>query len=122
MPGIEGKVLMARMLNNIRQAPPKAIGGLTVTKFDDLLEENGWMGPYKGATDKASRNFLIFQLGELARIALRPSGTEPKAKAYIEVCSPPCSHGMSDADWSKRCAEVDMLAAKLAEAFMALCK
>ena len=85
------------------------------------LDENGLMGPYKGATDMASRNFLIFQLGDNARIALRPSGTEPKAKAYIEVCSPPCPHGLSDADWQKRCGEVDTTAQKIAEAFLLLC-
>ena len=93
-----------------------------MTAFDDLLNENGWMGPYKGATDKASRNFMLFQFGESARIALRPSGTEPKAKAYIEVCSAPCPHGLADADWQKRCAEVDQLAQKLAEEFLQLCK
>ncbi len=122
MPGIEGKTLMARMLDRLRQAPPKSVAGLAVTGFDDLLDENGWMGPYKGATDKASRNFMIFTLGDNARIALRPSGTEPKAKAYIEVCSPPCPHGLSDADWQKRCAEVDAAARTIAEAFMLLCK
>jgi phosphoglucomutase len=133
MPGVEGKVLMARMLNNIRLSPPQSIGGLEVTKRDDLLDENGWLGPYKGGTDKASRNFLLFTLapnparkerGETceARIALRPSGTEPKAKAYIEVCSAPCPHGLSDADWQKRCADVDALAQKIAEAFLLLCK
>src|SRR5439155_16856277 len=104
-----------------------------VTKFEDLQDEAGWMGPYQGATDKAARNFLIFTLtpnpfpggrGDNmdARISLRPSGTEPKAKAYVEVCSPPCPHGMSDADWQKQCAEVDATAEKLAAAFLALCK
>ncbi|MBI3821548.1 MAG: phospho-sugar mutase [Planctomycetes bacterium] len=122
MPGVEGKVLMARMLNKLRNSPPKKIGALAVTKLDDLLDEAGWMGPYKGATDKASRNVLLFQLGENARIALRPSGTEPKAKAYIEVCSPPCPRGLSAAAWHKACTEVDATAVKIAEAFLALCK
>lgn len=122
MPGIEGKMLMARMLNNLRQSPPKTIGDFKVTKFEDLQDENGWMGPHKGATDKAARNFLIFTLGEQARISLRPSGTEPKAKAYVEISSPPCPHGMSDADWRKKCAEVDATAIKLADAFAQLCK
>src|SRR5262245_18086835 len=122
MPGIEGKTLMARMLNNLRKSPPKKIGDLAVTKFEDLQDENGWMGPDKGATDKAARNFLIFTLGENARISLRPSGTEPKAKAYVEVCSSPCPHGMSDTDWGKKCTGVDSTATKLAEAFAQLCK
>jgi phosphoglucomutase/phosphomannomutase len=122
MPGIEGKTLMARMLDNLRKAPPKKIGELAVTKFEDLQDENVWMGPLKGTTDKAARNFLIFQLGESARISLRPSGTEPKAKAYVEVCSAPCPHGASDADWHKRCADVDALAQRLADAFHQMCK
>jgi phosphoglucomutase len=122
MPGIEGKTLMARMLNRLRQSPPAMIGDLPVTKFEDLQDENGWMGPHKGATDKAARNFLVFTLGDNARISLRPSGTEPKAKAYIEVSSPPALHGISDADWKRQCAEVDAQAAKLADAFLLLCK
>jgi len=122
MPGIEGKTLMARMLNRLRQSPPTKIGDLAVTKFEDLQDESGWMGPYKGATDKAARNFLVFTLGDNARISLRPSGTEPKAKAYIEVCSAPCPHGMSDAEWTRRCAEVDAEASKLADAFLVHCK
>lgn len=122
MPGIEGKTLMARMLNNLRQSPPKKVGELAVTRFEDLQDEAGWMGPFKGATDKAARNFLIFQLGDFARISLRPSGTEPKAKAYVEVCSAPCPAGMSDGEWKKRCADVDAQANRLADAFLQLCQ
>jgi phosphoglucomutase len=122
MPGIEGKTLMRRMLDRLRKSPPQEMGGLAVTAIDDLLDESGWMGPFKGATDKASRNFILFQLGDSARIALRPSGTEPKAKAYIEVCSPPCPHGMSDADWRKGCADVDATNARITEAFLQHCK
>ena len=104
MPGIEGKMLMARMLNQLRAAPPKTIGGWTVRKVDDLQDETGWMGPAFQARDRQgrTRNFrIIFHLGENARVSLRPSGTEPKAKAYVEVCSPPCLYGMSDADWRR---------------------
>ena len=72
-----------------------------MTAFEDLRDERGRMGELKGATDAAARNFLIFHLGENARISLRPSGTEPKAKAYVEACCAPCPHGLSDADWQK---------------------
>ena len=89
MTGIQGKQHMARMLDRLRATPPQEIGGLAVTAFEDLRDEHGRLGPLKGATDAAARNVLIFRLGDRARIALRPSGTEPKAKAYVEVCSPP---------------------------------
>jgi phosphoglucomutase len=118
MSGIEGKQLMAKMLNLLRESPPREIGGLAVTAFEDLRSEDCWMGPIKGATDYAARNFLVFRLGDQARIALRPSGTEPKAKAYIEVCSPPCAPGMPSAQWQRICREVDVLAKRLAEDFL----
>jgi phosphoglucomutase len=118
MPGIEGKETMARMLDLLRASPPKEIGGIKVTGFDDLQDENGWMGPYRGATDKAARNFLIFHLGDSARIALRPSGTEPKAKAYVEVCSAPCRPGTSPQEWAKICENVNSLAKRVAGDFL----
>ncbi|MEI7684642.1 MAG: phospho-sugar mutase, partial [Planctomycetota bacterium] len=68
--------------------------------------------------DKQGRNLLHFQLGEFARIALRPSGTEPKAKAYIEVSSPPRGAGVSDEAWKAVCAKVDLQAQALGDAFV----
>jgi phosphoglucomutase/phosphomannomutase len=117
MTGIQGKQNMARMLDALRAAPPKEIGGLQVTSFEDLRDERGRLGPIKGATDFAARNFLLFRLGERARIALRPSGTEPKAKTYVEVCSPPCAPGMSAEAWQRVCREVDELVPRLAADF-----
>lgn len=118
MPGIEGKQTMARMLDQLRASPPKEIGGLKVTAFHDLQDESGWMGPYRGATDKAARNFLIFHLGDSARIALRPSGTEPKAKAYVEACSAPCRPGTSPQEWAKNCEAVNGIAKRVADDFL----
>jgi phosphoglucomutase len=113
MTGIEGKQNMTRMLDVLRANPPKEIAGLKVTSFEDLRDESGRMGPIKGATDAASRNFLIFRLGENARAVLRPSGTEPKAKIYLEVASPPCPAGVTDESWQRTCRDVDELAKKI---------
>jgi len=118
MSGILGKKNMARMLDALRAAPPKEIAGLVVTHFEDLRNENGRFGPIKGATDAASRNVLVFQLGDRARIILRPSGTEPKAKTYLEVCSDPCPAGTTAEAWQKTCREVDELAKRLAHDFL----
>lgn len=126
MTGIEGKRDMARMLDALRKAPPKEIGGLKVTAFEDLQDENGKFGPLKGDTDRASRNVLLFRLagpgksGISSRIALRPSGTEPKAKAYVEVLTAPAPAGLSDADWRRTCDEADALAKRLGEEFVKL--
>jgi phosphoglucomutase/phosphomannomutase len=117
MAGILGKTNMARMLDALRAAPPKEVAGLAVTAVEDLRDEQGRMGPLKGATDAASRNFLIFRFGDRAKVVVRPSGTEPKAKAYIEVCTPPCAAGTKADDWRRLCAETDGLASRLGKDF-----
>jgi phosphoglucomutase/phosphomannomutase len=123
MTGLEGKQNMAKMLDALRTHPPAGIGGLPVVGVEDLRNEDGRMGAFKGETDKAARNFLIFRLtgnGMEAKVCLRPSGTEPKAKAYIEVNTPPPKAGVSDADWAGACAAVDAQAKKLSADFLAL--
>jgi phosphoglucomutase/phosphomannomutase len=118
MTGLEGKQNMARMLDRLRAAPPREIGGLAVTHYEDLRDENGRMGPIKGSTDLAARNFLVFRMGDRARIALRPSGTEPKAKAYLEVCSAPCPPRASAEAWQQSYREVDEQMQRLTDDFL----
>jgi phosphoglucomutase/phosphomannomutase len=120
MTGVEGKQQMARMLDRLRGAPPQEVAGLKVTDFDDLRREDSWMGPLKGATDAAGRNFLVFLFGDRARLALRPSGTEPKAKAYVEVCSPPCRPGVTAQEWERTRRDTDELGRRLADDFLRL--
>jgi phosphoglucomutase/phosphomannomutase len=118
MTGLQGKQQMALMLDRLRADPPAEVGGLAVTRFEDLRDEDGRLGPLKGATDAASRNVLVFYFGDQARVALRPSGTEPKAKIYLEAYSPPCPPGTPDAAWEKTCRDVDALAQRLGDAFV----
>jgi phosphoglucomutase/phosphomannomutase len=119
MPGLEGKQTMARMLDRLRADPPKQIAGLAVTGFEDLRDPNGRMGPIKGATDAAGRNVLVFRLGDSAKVVLRPSGTEPKAKAYIEVCSDPAGN-RADPEWAAVRQRVDERTQHLADEFVRL--
>jgi phosphoglucomutase/phosphomannomutase len=118
MPGLEGKQNMARMLDRLRSEPPESIGGLRVTGFEDLRDPTGRMGPIKGATDAAGRNVLVYTLAENAKVVLRPSGTEPKAKAYIEICSPPRAAQTSDNDWAAICKQADERTHALADDFL----
>jgi phosphoglucomutase len=117
MRGLEGKQQMGRMMDRLRETPLHTLAGLEVTAFEDLRDENGRFGPLKGATDAASRNVLVFRCGERARVVLRPSGTEPKAKMYLEACTPPRPSSMSDADWQRECKDVDALIQALAGDF-----
>jgi phosphoglucomutase/phosphomannomutase len=118
MRGVEGKRQMALMLDRLRAAPPREVGGLAVTRFEDRRDEDGRFGPIKGATDAASRNVLVFTFGDRARVVLRPSGTEPKAKIYLEACSPPCPAGLPDDAWRRMCREVDESAKRLGDDFV----
>lgn len=118
MSGIQGKEQMARMLDALRKDPPKEIGGLQVTSFEDLRDEDGRFGPLKGATDASSRNVLVFKFGDEAKAVVRPSGTEPKAKIYLEVCSDPCPPGATPQEWKKTCDAVNARLKRLSDDFV----
>jgi phosphoglucomutase len=116
--GVSGKQQIAALLDSLRRQPLKTIAGLEVTEFTDLRDEEGRLGPIKGATDAASRNVLLFRCGEQARVALRPSGTEPKAKIYLEACSQPCPPNATPEQWRKVRSGVDDLIERLSQDFV----
>lgn len=120
MTGILGKQQMLAMLESVRTNPPTEIGGRKVIKVIDYWNEDSRFGPIKGQTDRSSRNLLIFHVEGNAKVALRPSGTEPKAKAYIEACTDPCPPGTPPADWQKACADTAAAGEALGKAFVQL--
>ena len=67
---------IAKVLNSLRESIPQDIGGLKVERFDDLLNPQGSLPPTDG---------VRFYLEQNVRVIIRPSGTEPKVKCYIEV-------------------------------------
>jgi len=68
--------LIEEAMGRLRQDPPTSLGGLAVEAVDDLLSDAGPLP----ATDA-----VRFRLAGGARVVCRPSGTEPKLKAYLEV-------------------------------------
>ena len=64
---------ISRVITVLLTNPSKQIGGLDVTSFEDLSKSSA---PTVG---------LRIKCGDGARIIIRPSGTEPKLKTYIEV-------------------------------------
>ncbi|WP_433176155.1 phospho-sugar mutase [Actinoallomurus sp. CA-150999] len=71
--------LIADAMARLRAAPPDRLGGRTVTAMDDLSAGLGGLPPTDG---------LRFRLSEGGRVVVRPSGTEPKLKCYLEVVEP----------------------------------
>ncbi|RME27059.1 MAG: phospho-sugar mutase [Deltaproteobacteria bacterium] len=114
MMGAEGRARIEAIMARFRIDPPHRIGGRAVTAFHDRRDEDGVFGPIKSGTDRASRNVLVWELGEDARVVLRPSGTEPKAKVYVEVA------GTRGAELATEIPRVDAEAARLAEEFVLL--
>ena len=51
------------------------------------------MGSFKSETDRSARNFLTFHFEGGLKASIRPSGTEPKNKVYIEKPSGPLGPG-----------------------------
>jgi hypothetical protein len=82
MRGIRGAALMAEMMSSLRTDSPVSFNGLPVLQSRDFLSLE--FGPFRSETEQLSRNLLVFDL-EQARIIIRPSGTEPKAKVYVDV-------------------------------------
>ncbi|MDJ0762875.1 MAG: phospho-sugar mutase [Myxococcota bacterium] len=88
MEGIVGLERIRRIQDRLRENPPAEIAGMKVRRAIDYHKVGG---PIKSSTDEASRNVLSYELdmasGKTMRITVRPSGTEPKTKVYIEVPS-----------------------------------
>ena len=74
-PGAQGMEEMARILADLRENPPKELEGAAVKKTIDYLEPAG-LPP---------ANVLEYHLENGGRIMIRPSGTEPKLKVYLNL-------------------------------------
>ena len=67
--------LMARL----REAPPRTIASVAVERLDDLSLGEGGLPPTDG---------LRWYTADGSRVIVRPSGTEPKVKIYLEAIEP----------------------------------
>lgn len=74
---------MAAVMEKLRTMPPARLGGETVSCYGDYLKgeilQEG--EAYETGLDKT--NMLRYQLGEKGWAVVRPSGTEPKMKIYL---------------------------------------
>ncbi|MEU9358074.1 phospho-sugar mutase [Streptomyces sp. NPDC048301] len=75
---VEDLSVIADAMRRLREAPPAALAGLPVVSAEDLSRGTDALPPTDG---------LGYRLTG-ARVIVRPSGTEPKLKCYLEVVVP----------------------------------
>jgi phosphomannomutase len=67
------------VMERLRSAPPAELGTVRVARVDDLARGDGGLPPTDG---------LRWFLADRSRVIVRPSGTEPKLKVYLEAIEP----------------------------------
>ena len=76
-------------MERLRSTPPPELGTVLVAQVDDLSRGDGGLPPTDG---------LRWFLADGSRVIVRPSGTEPKLKVYLEVVEPtPGAEGLAEA-------------------------
>ena len=82
--GASGMERMKEIMTDLRANPPKAIGGLKVVDIADYLasEETNLETGAKTVLTLPKSDVIAFKLEQGASVIIRPSGTEPKIKAY----------------------------------------
>ena len=86
-PGKSGADEIKAMMDNFRANPPKEIGGFAVslTKDYKTLKATDAKGNVTALDMPETSNVLQYFTEDGTKISVRPSGTEPKIKFYIEV-------------------------------------
>ncbi len=96
--------LITDAMARLRANPPAVLGGRHVLSMDDLEKGTDGLPPTDG---------LRFNLPD-ARVIIRPSGTEPKLKCYLQVVVP-VNGDIADAHSAAR-SELDALRSSVADA------
>ncbi|RZU62043.1 phospho-sugar mutase [Zhihengliuella halotolerans] len=78
---VDSLARLGEMMARLRAAPPSSLAGSPITRAQDL----GTGG------DLPPTDALLYVSGDDSRVIVRPSGTEPKLKAYLEVVEPVAS-------------------------------
>jgi phosphomannomutase len=98
--------VIAAAMQQLRGRPPTTLGGYAVEQTDDLTLGGAGLPPTEG---------LRYRLAEGGRVVVRPSGTEPKLKCYLEVVVP-AHDGDVDAARISAAGRLDAIRADLSKA------
>lgn len=82
--GAEGMEKMAQIMDTLRQNPPKTIGDFIVAAVSDYKTSKiTFTDGKEEKIELPKSNVLAFALENGNKVIVRPSGTEPKIKAYL---------------------------------------
>lgn len=87
-PGKTGADEIVAMMKNFRANPQKSLGGspvVTIKDYSDLNCTDVQTGKVEKMDFPTTSNVLQYFTADGSKISIRPSGTEPKIKFYIEV-------------------------------------
>lgn len=104
--GKSGAEEIAAIMKQFRENPPKELAGSKVSTIKDyqtLKQTNALIGETSDLEMPVTSNVLQYFTEDKTKVSIRPSGTEPKIKFYIEV------HGemKSAADYDKATSKAD---------------
>jgi phosphomannomutase len=87
--GADGPRRMSELTARLRADPPDELIGRQVTSVDDVAEGVSRF-PHDGREEPLAlpRSDVLVLRAEDVRVVVRPSGTEPKLKTYLEVVAP----------------------------------
>ncbi|MBO4540872.1 MAG: phospho-sugar mutase, partial [Bacilli bacterium] len=85
-PGPEGAAKMKSLTGGLRENPLKEVGGKKVIQVEDYLKKEITRGgKLIGKIDLPESDVIKLVLEDESTIEIRPSGTEPKIKFYVEA-------------------------------------
>lgn len=86
-PGKSGADEIQAMMSNFRKNPPTELGGSKVVLVKDYLtlEQKDVEGNVEKIDMPATSNVLQWFCEDNTKVSVRPSGTEPKIKFYLEI-------------------------------------
>lgn len=85
LPGKDGVSKMKEIMSSLRDNAPEKIGGLNVLAVRDYLKGVKTTKNSVEKLDTPSSDVLYFELEDGNWICVRPSGTEPKIKLYVNT-------------------------------------
>ena len=85
LPGKDGLTRIREIMAGLRENHPTEIGGMKVTAVRDYLKGVRTCGGTSEPTGLPASDVLYFELENGCWVCVRPSGTEPKIKLYVNT-------------------------------------